>query len=126
MAATRSARPCPARWAANAAWVSRSERNICQIRLSEGACGARRLVEKDGERRDIGVPFDEGRPRAEPLQNLVEQGPHPVADATAMVIDQDRRTVIEHIPGMASQMILGDRLAGQFVQPVGGVLSEIV
>ena len=86
----------------------------------------RRLVEKDGQGRDIGVPFDEGRSWAEPLQNLVEQGPNRAADAAAVVVDQDRRAVIEHVPGMPGQMKLSDRLAGQFVQPVGRVELEIV
>jgi hypothetical protein len=43
-----------------------------------------------------------------------------------MVVDQDGRAVIEQVPAVPGQMKLSDRLARQFVQPIGRVEPEIV
>ena len=47
----------------------------------------RRLVQQHGQRRDIGVPFDQGRYGAKALQGSSVQLPHRFGDSGAVVVD---------------------------------------
>src|ERR1044071_4661139 len=100
----------PARWAA---------KDACSSRRDTGG-----LLEEHGKRRQIGVPFDQGRPRAEACHGLGEQRPHALADTAAVIVDQDGLAVgIVH--GVAREVILADRLA-RYAEPVARLEPEIV
>ena len=104
-----------------------------QVTQRERHCGppaairrsrARRFVEQHRQRRQVGVPFDQGRAPAEALHDVGEQRPHAIAHPRTVIVDQDGLAVgVVH--GMAGEMVLGDRLARQ-VQPAARIEAQIV
>ena len=57
------------------------------------ALGPRRFVEQHSERRNVGVPFDQGRPRAVAPHASPNSVQTLVADPAAVIVDQDRLAV---------------------------------
>src|ERR1700731_338986 len=73
---------------ATARWISRSV-DIGQrlVRLRQDGGGLVRLLDQDFERRNIGIPFDHCRARAEAQHGLPEQRPHRGLDVRAVIVD---------------------------------------
>src|SRR5688572_214508 len=80
--------------------IVRSTRREPSLRL-------RRLLEQHRERRYVGVPLHKRRHGAVPLYGALVQRPDLLADARAMIVDQER-LAIGLVDGVAGQMNLAD------------------
>src|SRR5262245_33206852 len=96
--------PSPPRSASrNAAWTSRSGgMGTPQERTAKDALGSAGLFEQYRERRDIGVPLDQGRHRAEAHDRAAVQVPY---------LGRGRRAVITDENGLPVGIVL--RVAGE-------------
>src|SRR5262245_43665787 len=74
----------------NAAWTSCSA-GIVMFRLptAEDALGPTGFLQQDRERRDVGVPLDQGRHGADARDRVTIQAPDLQRDRRTVVIDQD-------------------------------------
>ena len=77
----RPARPChrpPAMWATKPAWRSRSAGDTPVSPRASDAAGAGGLLEQHRERRNVGIPFDQRRPRRRSrADDLARTAPRP-------------------------------------------------
>src|SRR6516165_10200344 len=71
--------------------------------------GARGLVDEDRERRQVGVPLDQGRNRAKSRQRLGVEFPDLGDDARAVIIDAQRAAALELPDAVAGEVELADR-----------------
>src|SRR5216684_7476131 len=77
--------------------------------LLEHGGGTRRLVDQHFERRHVGVPFDEGRHRAEARERRRVERPDLGRDARTVIVDAKRAAVFELPRGVSGEMDLADR-----------------
>src|SRR5712692_7271081 len=93
-----------------ARWSSSSDgAGVFTIDFLERGGSTRRLVDQHFERRHSGVPFDEGRHRAEaPERGRVER-PDLGHDARTVIVDAKRTAIFELPDGVAGEMDLADR-----------------
>src|SRR5579875_3048393 len=75
--------------------------------------GALGLIEQDLEFRQIGIPFDQARDRAEPRQRLGVERPDLGIDARAVVVDTQPQTPFDLLHAVPREMDLADRRAWQ-------------
>src|SRR6516225_2601369 len=77
------------------------------------------------ERRHVGVPFDQGRDRAEAAQRFRVERPHVIDHARAVIVNPQRASVRKFAEAVAGEMNLPDRQGGQMSNIGGGIPSVI-
>ena len=82
--------------------------NVFMVDLFQKASSALRLGHQDVERRNIGVPFNQRRYRAEACQRFRVECPHLGGDTRAMIVDSQCAPVIELPDGVTREMDLAD------------------
>src|SRR6516225_5946707 len=93
-----------------AVWTSCSVSTASLIAGSrDQRVGVARFGDQDIERRDIGVPFDQGRDRAEPAQSLPIKRPHLADHTRAMIVDPQGAAIGQLAHAVAGQMNFADR-----------------
>ena len=75
--------------------------------------GLGRFVEQHFEYWNVGIPFDQRRPRTPSPQRRLVQRPHRWGDARAVIVDARHARVIECAHGVAGQVELADRTGRQ-------------
>src|SRR6516165_9114753 len=92
-----------------ACWISRSVGIGDLPGAVEQRRGARGFADKDRERRQVGVPFDQSGNRAKSRQRLGVKLPDFGDDARAMVVDAQRAAALELPDAVAGEVDLADR-----------------
>src|SRR5712692_670723 len=93
-----------------ARWSSSSDgAGAFTLYLLEHGGSTRRFVDQHVERRHIGVPFDEGRHRAEARERRRVERPDLGRDARTVIVDAKRAAVFELPRAVSGEMDLADR-----------------
>ena len=74
--------------------------------------GVRGFLEQYGERRDVVVPLDKRRTRAEPNERFLVERPHFCCDARAVIVDAQCASIRELSNRVARQVNLADGVCG--------------